>query len=555
MADPLEPAVKLLGQLLGMLEPALEAGQRDIPYRRQADELRMPHPFRQLIQGERGLDRGRVLSLLELGGQPDPQAFNRQLRLSELGADVEDLARHREGIADVVRSVERPASMQQDGGEGMPVAGAARHRHRPVAELEPLRIRKLGMQPVGEAGENHGPGPAVLLRQLLERLLQECASPGVRTNRRREDTAVAERRPHEQVTAAEAAGEIRRIREPLVSGRVLPRPVVCAGQLEGQLASQYLILQCAAIEQIERSPVVAYRDLGRRLRRSALPGQALIPDRLLGGADARRRAEVVCELGYRGTGAGLQRIADPLVQPGPAALAQPVGDHPPRQGVGEPPPIRLPVDLGDQACSGRLLEEIDGFVVFQRGGRPQDRGVESLTHDRCDRQGRGASCGKACQPPPDQVPDGIRYLRWFLAQPDHLPVERAELRQVPGHLQEKEGVTRGLSLELLHQRDLAFAECAADRSLQERGDVVALKPSDRQTPTVGVTDQGWQDRRELAPLQVNIAIHGHGEDRRGTRGLHQMQQEQEGRPVGPVQVVENEQDGAPGRHPLDPGVQ
>ena len=81
------------------------------------------------------------------------------------------------------------------------------------------------------------------------------------------------------------------------------------------------------------------------------------------------------------------------------------------------------------------------------------------------------------------------------------------------------------------------------------------RPPDRDAPTIGVADQGRQESRELAPVQSDIAIHGHCEDRRGTRGLHQVQQEQERRPVGPLQVVKDEQDGTARGHPLDPRVQ
>ena len=126
---------------------------------------------RQFTQGERRLRRSRVCSPLELGGQADPQAFERELRLSQSGADVEDLAGHLEGIAHVVRPVEREAPVQQDGCERLPVTGPARHDHRPVAELEPLPVGALGVQPVVQAGEDQGLGPALLLAQPLERLL------------------------------------------------------------------------------------------------------------------------------------------------------------------------------------------------------------------------------------------------------------------------------------------------------------------------------------------------------------------------------------------------
>src|SRR5262249_53674119 len=106
-----------------------------------------------------------------------------------------------------------------------------------------------------------------------------------------------------------------------------------------------------------------------------------VSNRFLGGNDARGPAEVVCEFGRRAVGAGLQRVADPLVQPGLAATAQPVPGDPPREGVGGPPPIGLVPDLGGQACSRRFLKKVDSCRVVEGGYCPHYGGVEALTDD------------------------------------------------------------------------------------------------------------------------------------------------------------------------------
>ena len=121
MTDPRQAAAKLAGQLLGIREPSLQVGESDVPHRGQADELRVPYLLRQLLHGQCRPHGGGMLALLELRGHPDPQPLKRQLRVTELGPDAEDLAGYREGIVDVVRPVERPAPVHQDGGERPPV--------------------------------------------------------------------------------------------------------------------------------------------------------------------------------------------------------------------------------------------------------------------------------------------------------------------------------------------------------------------------------------------------------------------------------------------------
>ena len=122
--------------------------------------------------------------------------------------------------------------------------------------------------------------PSSSLVQSLERLFEERLSPQVGTDRRGQDAAVPERRPREQLAAPEAAGGVRRLGEPLVPEGVLSGPVVRARQVKEQLAAERLVLGAEAIEQLERPPEVAHRDLGRDLLQRAPPGLVAVPHRL-----------------------------------------------------------------------------------------------------------------------------------------------------------------------------------------------------------------------------------------------------------------------------------
>ena len=148
----------------------------------------------------------------------------------------------------------------------------------------------------------------------------------------------------------------------------------------------------------------------------------------------------------------------------------------------------------------------------------------------------------------------MRYLRRRLGQPDHIPVERANLGQVPGHLQEEEGVTLGFPLKFGHHHGLAFGEWPAGRVLKQGDDGMVLKPAERKAPAIDIARQGWQGSRELAPLRPHVAIHGHHQKRRQAAGPHQVREQEEGRLVRPLQIVENEKHGMPGCHPPDPRV-
>ena len=220
----------------------------------------------------------------------------------------------------------------------------------------------------------------------------------------------------------------------------------------------------------------------------------------------------------------------------------------------EPPAVRLVVDFRDQAGPGRLVKQVDCRGVSPCGRRRHQGGVEPLADQRCDLEYLGALVGQPSQPPPHHVAHGLRDLRGRLTEPGPFLVERAKVGQVPGHLQEEEGVSGGVPLKFPRHQRLAFPEGPADRGLEQRGDGIGLKPAQREAPAVDVARQGVQHRRQVAPLRLDVAVHRHREQRGGAPGLHQVGQQQEGGQVRPLQVIEDQQHGMAGPHRRDPRV-
>jgi hypothetical protein len=580
MTDLVQALVQLRGQFRRVGEASFQVRHRDVPHRGQPDELRVPQALRQPLEFQCRGRGGGLVAVLELRVQPDPESLQRQLGIGQAAADADDLVGDRQRVGDVGGPVEREGPVGQDGGERARVPGRARHGDGPVAELAPFGVGAGGVQPVGEPGHDHGPGTAVGAAQPLQGLGQERLRAGVEADGRREDTAVPEGGPQEQstvgqVTVRQVPGGVRRLGEPVVAGRVLTGPVMRARQLEEQFAAQPLVLQgvfgAEPVRQPQRPAEVPHGDLRRDLGQGPLPGQALIGGRLLGGA-LRGRAEVMRQLGGRRAGTGLEGLADPVVQPGPAAAAQLLGGDPPGQRVREPPVVdvaargtvvRRPgglrvlreprvlrehrvVDFGDQARPLGLLQQGDGGGLLQPRRRGQQGRVEPLADQGRDRENLRAARRQAPDPGPDHVTHGLRDPRRGAVVRGRPGAELPALGQVPAHLQEIERVARGFPFEPVDDIALPPGEQRRDRA--------AGQAAQGQAAAVDVPGQGWQRGAELAPLGTGVPVHGHGQERRGPPGPHQVGEQDQGRLVRPLQIIEDQQDRVARRHPPEPGV-
>src|SRR5215831_17946434 len=78
-----------------------------------------------------------------------------------------------------------------------------------------------------------------------------------------------------------------------------------------------------------------------------------------------------------------------------------------------------------------------------------------------------------------------------------------------GNRHQEERIPRGLALEAGNQGALSCPQWPASHDPHKRADGSAVQSPDREPATVGVTGQGRQHRREVAPLQGDVAIHRH----------------------------------------------
>ena len=248
-----------------------------------------------------------MLPCSNCGGQPDPQAFERSS-----GRPARRRCRGSrwppEGIIHVVRPVERQAPVQQGGGERPPVTGVARHGHRPVAELKPLPVGTLIVQPVAR-------------RARIVALAPLSSSPSHSSASSRSARALSRGAPSPAGCRRSQAPPSRTGRRSRGGGRSqpprrtarpwtgTPRPGRVRPPARGQLAAQRIILRPEAVEQLERSPVSDERRPRPLPRPSArFPARRSYRTAFAAEPIARGRAEVMREFGRRGTGPGFQRV-------------------------------------------------------------------------------------------------------------------------------------------------------------------------------------------------------------------------------------------------------
>ena len=145
-------------------------------------------------------------------------------------------------------------------------------------------------------------GPAVALRQPVERLVEQPPCLGVAGRRGGQAPAVAEGGPREQVGAVEAAGQLGRLEVAAVAGDELARPVVGVGQVEPELARLLAPVAGRVAEpvvDVDRPGQEPHGALVGGLASGLVGGGATPADRQLGGLGVGRLQVVVGDLGGR----------------------------------------------------------------------------------------------------------------------------------------------------------------------------------------------------------------------------------------------------------------
>ena len=423
------------------------------------------------------------------------------------------------------------------------IAEPARHRdrvsgERPTAGELPGGVRHSR----GELREDGGAERRVPAAESRARLLeQRHRTLIVRVARDGPPEAVAEGRLGQELRIAEPQRQVGGFEERLPGGvRVagdLPRP----GVAEQQLAAAALL---GAGHQRERAFVVA----GALVEPVALDrpdgGARAVLDRLLDGAAGRGAREVMRQLVEVRTVElavqALERFPDRAVQRGAARRTERLVQDLAHERVGEAPAPRILVHLRHQTRRERLLECREHLHRGLSRGRGEDR------HGHLD-AGRGGQI--------EQVPGRGGEPREALA--DHLadggrdaerpggvrrePLELPLAREQPHDLAHEEGVAAGVAEHCLDHRRRREEPCRRRDEARER---VGLEAAQHEPLCVWMAgDGGQRGIQRVVGDDVQVSIGREEDDGGAPETRRQELEQQERRAIGPLEVLEDEEDG------------
>ena len=296
-----------------------------------------------------------------------------------------------------------------------------------------------------------------------------------------------------------------------------------------------------ALERVER----AARELGGVLEREPLGGVVGGHDGVLDRAHDRVRSgrgEVARERGEPGIDAvGVahgDRVADAAVQARAARLGQAVLERRAQQRVGERVLARAPARLDQQPGLDGRVEHVE-----QRPLVDVDDVLEQLELEVAADQRRGAEHGlglvgqprdaagdHVAQPRRDAVADARRALDG-----------QAALGQVAGELLDEERVAVRLGAD----------RGGLGRAVEQLGDLVLREPLEVQARQRALAlEVGERLQQRMARPELVVAVGADEQHGAELRRARQRAQEKEGAAIGPVQVVDDEQQrSGPGEPP------
>ena len=235
--------------------------------------------------------------------------------------------------------------------------------------------------------------------------------------------------------------------------------------------------------------------------------------------------------------AGEDRLADPRVQPRAAQGGEAVVERGADERVGERVAADAAGDLAQHAGAHRLVERGDEVVPGQRAERLEQPEVELAADHRRDLD----RLARRRRQPPDP-PRG--HLSHAVGHPGLLEVDGAleaarALAQVAHDLLDEERVALGLPVQ---RRDEVGGRRGGAVRLHQRRDLAGLEAVELEVgEDVLAPQRGDQLRERVALLELGVAV-GAEEHRAPRLGrAHEVAQELHGRAVGPVQIVEDEQ--------------
>jgi hypothetical protein len=528
---------RLGGQALRLVEAALQhcltgPEQWGVPGEVELAEL----PGSPVVALQAPPEGGQV-SLFELVGHEEPAASERHHLVATGLGELDDLGGHGQPFLQVVRPPGRHVVLVEHGGQGGGVVQPPGHGDGRLAELGARFRMGRGLERLGQPGEHAGPERAVGLAQHGEGLLEEA------------DLQVVDGTGRELGPEAEGGpGEPRPVAHP---PRQLGRPLVLHASLaglarghpgpgEGQPQVAPLGVVAARLEvQCPQRPLVVAGGLlvGEHLHRpvASLPG---IGDRLPGLPRTGRLGEVVGQLGQ----VALEVVAaeldqgrpDPVVEapplPGGELLVQGLVD----ERVGEPEPARSPLQLGHEPRVHGLLEGVEDDARRHAGDPGDHIQVEVASLDRCRGQARVGGLREPVEPPADHMAYPFGNTR---------SLEPARLQAMLGgqqadQLADEVGIALGLVVD---GGDEVGRRIGPGHPGDEAADVAAVEAGQRQVHGCRLPEQlGQGAAQRMPPIDLHVAVGADDQQARVGQLPGDKAEQQQARPVGPVQVVEDE---------------
>jgi hypothetical protein len=238
---------------------------------------------------------------------------------------------------------------------------------------------------------------------------------------------------------------------------------------------------------------------------------------------------------------GLERLADRTMQLRPAQR----GDVPVKgfadQGMGEPVAGQDARHLFDHTRPGGVLEEVEDAVKVSAGDADERSRRELAADHGRDRQDAAAFRAEAVQSAADHLPNAVRN-----GEPPGIDrgriLQRLAARQQADDLAHEERVAFGLAM---HRRDQRGRRREPGRTFDEACDVIDSQTSQREARAEGLAQQRDEAGREgVFRCDLGVAIRAEHEQAAVAHLARQKAQQQQRRRICPVEIVEDEQQGA-----------
>ena len=232
------------------------------------------------------------------------------------------------------------------------------------------------------------------------------------------------------------------------------------------------------------------------------------------------------------------------------------------EGVGEGVTARF--DLADDGGLGRAVEQVEQAVLVLAGDGRQEVEVELAAHHGGHGQDGAGALRQARHTLADDLPDrlGEPLVGQVTTDPPVavLLVHGPRVQQVAQQLAEEVRVAVGLTTYVVGQGHARPVELVAGRPLHVGHDVPVVETRQGEALHAGQAVQLGEDVGQgVVGREVGLAVVADDEQAGVARAVRQVPEQAQGRLVGPLEVVEHEQDrcllGHLGEHSVHRGIQ